>query len=138
MGIRAENSFHGFAAGALAVGNQDARPPAWVGALNAGCDTVELAGVTWACRWRIDRMCVELGLSGWPVVLHVDSQYAISSVNGHGDLLSTKRQSTTRELPSAFWRLSLRSLWSGVLGTVGIRGTNSRMRLPSRPLMTLR
>ena len=34
--------------------------------------------------------------------------------------------------------LSLRSLWSGVLGTVGIRVTNSRMRLPSRPLLTLR
>ena len=77
-------SFHGFAAGSLAVGNEDARPPAWVGALKAGCDTAELAGITCACRWGIDRMGVELGLSGLPVVLHVDSQYAISSVNGHG------------------------------------------------------
>ena len=29
-------------------------------------------------------MCVELGLSGLLVVLHVDSQCAISSVKGHG------------------------------------------------------
>ena len=79
----AEYSFHGFAAGSLAVGNQDVRPPAWVGALKAGCDTAELAGITWACRWCINRMGVETGLSGLPVVLHVDSRYAISSVNGH-------------------------------------------------------
>ena len=32
-------------------------------------------------------MCVELGLSGLLVVLHVDSQCAISSVNGHGRLV---------------------------------------------------
>ena len=79
-----EYSFHWFAAGSVAVGNQDAHPPAWVGALKAGCDTAEIAGITWACRWGIDRMCVELGSSGLPVVLHVDSQRVISSVNGHG------------------------------------------------------
>ena len=44
----AEYSFHGFAAGSLAVGSEDSRLPAWVGALKAGCDTAELAGITWA------------------------------------------------------------------------------------------
>ena len=54
------------------------------------------------------------------------------------DLSSTKRQSTLRGLSNVFWRLHLWSLWNGLQGTVGIRGTNLRMRLPSRPLMTLR
>ena len=47
-----EYNFHGFAAGSLAVENEDARLPAWIGALKAGCDTAELAGITWACRWE--------------------------------------------------------------------------------------
>ena len=76
-------SFHGFAAGSLVVGSEEVRPPAWVGALKAGCDTAGLAGTTWACRWCINRMEVETGMSGLLVALHVDSQYAISSVNGH-------------------------------------------------------
>ena len=79
----AEYSFHGFAAGALAVGSEVASPPAWVGAIKAGCDTAELAAITWACRWCIYRMCVKPSMCGLPVVLHVDSQHAISSVNGH-------------------------------------------------------
>ena len=79
----AEYSFHGFAAGALAVGSESASPPAWVGATKAGCDTAELAAITWACRWCIHHMCVETRLCGLPVILHVDSQCAISSVNGH-------------------------------------------------------
>ena len=78
-----EYSFHGFAAGELVVGSEHVRPPAWVGAIKAGCDTAELAAITWACRWCIYHMCVEARLRGLPVILHVDSQYAISSVNGH-------------------------------------------------------
>ena len=78
-----EYSFHGFAAGTLAVGSERVRPPAWVGATKAGCDTAELAAITWACRWCIHHMCVEPGLCGLPVFLHVDSQYAICSVEGH-------------------------------------------------------
>ena len=80
----AEYNFDGFAAGSLAVGNCDMRSPAWVGALKVGCDNAELAGITSACRWCTGRMSAELGQGGLPVVLHVDSQYAISSVNGHG------------------------------------------------------
>ena len=63
----AEYSFRGFAVGSLVVGSEEVRPPAWVGALKAGCDTAELAGITWACRWCINRMEVETGLSGLPV-----------------------------------------------------------------------
>ena len=78
-----EYSFHGFAAGELVVGSEHVRPPAWVGTIKAGCDTAELAAITWACRWCIYHMCVEARLCGLPVILHVDSHYAISSVNGH-------------------------------------------------------
>ena len=99
----------------------------------AGCNTAELAGVTWACRWRCRSNVCDCLLC-CTSILNIPSPVSTAM----GDLLSTKRQSTTRELSSAFWRFYLRSLWSGALGTVGIRGTNSRMRLPSRPLMTLR
>ena len=58
-------------------------PSAWFGAIKARCDTAELAATTWACRWCIYRMCVEPSMCGLPVALHVDSQHAISSVNGH-------------------------------------------------------
>ena len=75
-----------FAAGSLAVGSEVASPHAWVGEIRAGCDTAELAAITWACRWCTYRMCVKPSMVGLPVVLHVDSQHAISSVNGHARL----------------------------------------------------
>ena len=78
-----EYSFYGFAAGTLAFGDESVRPLAWVGATKAGCDTAELAAITWACRWCIHHMCVEPRLCGLPVSVHVDSKYAIGSVEGH-------------------------------------------------------
>ena len=97
----AEYSFHGFAAGALAVGSEGASPLAWVGAIKAGCDTAELAAITRACRWCIYRMRVERSMCGLLVVLNVDSQYAIDTCV----LLSTVRQYILRELPNVFWSL---------------------------------
>ena len=82
-----EYSFHGFTAGTLAVGSERVRPLAWVSATKAGCDTAELAAITWACRWCIYHMCVESILCGLSVILHVDSQYAIYSVEGHARLV---------------------------------------------------
>ena len=70
--VGTEYSFYGFAAGTLAIGDESVRPPAWVGATKAGCDTAELAGITWACRWCIHHMCVEPRLCGLPVSVHVD------------------------------------------------------------------
>ena len=78
-----EYSFYGFAAGTLAFGDESVRPPAWVGATKAGCDTAELAAITWACRWCIHHMWVEPRLCGLPVNVHVDSKYAIGTVEGH-------------------------------------------------------
>ena len=69
-----EYSFYGFAAGMLAFGDESVRTPAWVGATKAGCDTAELAAITWACRWCIHHMCVEPRLCGLPVSVHVDSK----------------------------------------------------------------
>ena len=79
----AEFSVHVSVAGVLAVGSEVAILCAWFGAIKARCDTAELAAITWACRWCIYRMCVEPSTCGLPMVLHADSQHAISSVNVH-------------------------------------------------------